>query len=194
MNMRTLRITLLAITSVICGSAMSETRLSGVPGEAFVVPLKGGRETFVNIRVPSSVGQDFVINRYTAPHVMGDEVVVDQSQADFRIHWQIFINGTPHRSGVCELSPGDSVSWTTSTKYLYLQTEQDTKVLGDRPSSRCGTRDTFGSNWSVEVRFQTYKGSRGEEPDFAFEASAYAVDQQRVISIPANPVIMKSGR
>ena len=99
------------------GSAIAE--ITGVPAEAQLGPMvlhdpavAGNLETYIALTVPSNIGTDTVVN-LSAPNVLANGPAV-QNNFDPRIDWVLFDeNSKKVEDGNCEVSPGDTVMWTT---------------------------------------------------------------------------------
>jgi hypothetical protein len=184
----------LTIASSVClalagGSGLANAAITGVPGEALqvvgvvtgggtsAVPLFTGLiETNIGLRVPITIGQDTVINQYTAPHTTVSGTTTTQVLNDPRIYWTLFNeNSVKVEDGYCHVSPGDVVLWTTDFVTKQVQQQQQAGILGAGipgiPSPVCGpsVRPRFGY-----VIFETISGADGMTADFAFTAEAMA--------------------
>jgi hypothetical protein len=197
MNMNTKkRVLAMAVTAAIGGAALpAYSQVTGVPGEALLVPLvlhdgdlvaNEGDHTYVQINVPATLGTDLVLNTYTAPHVSRAGTVVAQSSPDFRIHWELFDPlSNPVQSGECKVSAGDTVLWTT-----------DPMVY---PATRCGPTNGLpvGATGFYYLVVQTVNGARGRVADFAMEATAFIQEDsinpvaefEKLLSVPVFPMV-----
>lgn len=169
------------------GPAVAE--VTGVPGEALLVPLVMNNanrgtdngvaftNTYVQVRIPTTLGNDFVMNRYTAPNVTQSGTVTTpaNNDPDYRIHWTFYdYKSKQPLNNTCEVSPGDVVMWTTDTDLLDATvdpTDPDSAELGDVVV--CGQALPRRIGYLV---IQTYSGADGAAADFAMEGTAYLTD------------------
>ena len=154
--------------------------ITGVPGEALFVPmvLTSGPDgfnidTYVSLYVPTQIGGDVIINRYTAPNTVPGPGVTTQVIDDPRIYWTTYDeNSKKLEDGECEISAGDMVVWTTD---IALQGIQNQQVAGfsqagrDAPDSVCGPSNRARFSYAL---FQTVSGADGAPADFAFAGDA----------------------
>jgi hypothetical protein len=179
------------------GSAIAE--ITGVPAEAQLGPMvlfdpavAGNIETYIALTVPTNLGTDTVVN-LSAPHVLANGPVA-QNNFDPRIYWTLFNeNSVKVEDGVCYVSPGDTVMWTTDVGLQAIQIQQSGAMQQRVP----GTPDSFcgpsGPSRFGYVLFQTYQGADGLDADFAFWAQGAIVDASAQItnvnSIGAIPML-----
>lgn len=195
--------------------------VTGLPGEALLVPLvlndpeeedddtnpATDLHTYVNIRVPFTLGQDFVLNTYTAPNVTDGSTITQGDRLELlEIHWTAYTHKSVKiQDGTCYVSPGDSVMWSTDEDFVDEQAEPrgddggaddpgDNGILREcGPVGGLGLRGTDG--YIGYVIFQTYEGARGASADFAIEGEAWILDDQVIaeagngFSILAVPVV-----
>lgn len=182
----------LTIASAVCAalagvSGLANAAITGVPGEAVLVAgvVTGGPiaqvpagqiETYIGLRVPITIGQDTVINTYTAPHTTVSGTTTVQTLNDPRIYWTLYNeNSQKVEDGYCYVSPGDTVLWTTDNLVKIQQQLQRAGILSAGvqgvPDPVCGptNRTRFGY-----VVFETISGADGQDADFAFAADAAA--------------------
>jgi len=155
----------------------------------------GNLNTYVQIRVPTVIGQDFVINNYTAPNVapVGSPLPVAQTDADFRIHWVVYDHvSTPVLSGTCYVSSGDSVLWSTDLSLGTFQGQTYNSPVGapglnvsGKPIAYCGPASGEFLPAIGYVVFETWQGSDGLAADFAMEGSAWITDNNIALNVPA---------
>lgn len=180
------------------GSALAE--ITAVPGEANLVAMfastPGLAETHVALVVPETIGNDTVIE-LANPNFSGGVFPAPQAFFDGRIHWTMFDEFSEKiANGICEVSPGDVVIWTTSTAVQAVQQNQTIGMADlniDAPVSVCGP-----ANFNVGVItapvgyvvFQTYTGSQGLDADFSFTAQASIISPGLPINgmVPALPM------
>jgi hypothetical protein len=191
------------------GALPAYAQVTGVAGESLLVPLvmndpaaqgNGNQNTYVQIRVPQTLGQDLVLQQYTAPNVTADilagtEDTVTQSPTHvdkngnpygWKIYWTVYDPWSqPIKSQTCYVSAGDSVLWTTDKDLIAKQgaQNQDPEIPAGTPSSICGTDNLAGR--IGYVIFQTYSGADGQAADFAMEANAWIIDNNIANSAPA---------
>lgn len=179
--------TAVAVTAAISGGAgTASAAITGVPGEASLVPMVlhnpgdgPAIETYVGLYVPTTIGQDTIINTYTAPNAAPTPTVQQLDVAE--IHWTLFDeNSVKVENGTCEVSPGDFVLWTTDENVQDVQVDQreellDQGILGlpnGVPDPVCGPRNPKRFGYVV---FQTIPGADGQAADFAFWGAASIV-------------------
>jgi len=169
-------------------SGVASADVLGLPGEALLVtpvvsdPAVAGVETYVGLRVPGTIGSDYVINNYTAPNTTLAGTVTTQVLDDPRIYWALFNeNSTKIEDGTCEVSPHDLVIWSTDPAVQFLEQLQRAGLINagiiDRPDPVCGPTNPPRTGYVI---FQTISGADGEVADFAFTADA-AIDLTGVI-------------
>lgn len=201
-----------AVTAALGGaSGIASATITGVPSEAVLVPMTMagpaykhdcgdsagqlcqsvqefglGVETYIGLYVPDGIGQDTVINRYTAPNVPTPATQVaiapypPTSDEPPYIYWTWFDEDSEKiEDGKCYISSGDYVLWTTDKAVQRAQNRQDAAMeriggLADNgPSHVCGPskKSHFGY-----VVFQTAPGADGQDADIAFYAHASIAD------------------
>jgi hypothetical protein len=210
MNMKKLTVAA-AVAAAVGATAPSHAMITGVPGEALLVPLMledtsndgtGNTNTYVQLRIPVVLGQEAVMNPYTAPHVTIDQpgwgtgetgITQTSPESDWQIHWVAYNHRSgPIASGTCYGSPGDAILWSTDEDLRDEQEDQNNNVtvpgLGT-PSSICGQGLSSRVGYVV---FQTAAGGRGVNADFAFEGQAWITDNdiaENTVALMAVPVI-----
>jgi hypothetical protein len=189
------------------GSGIANAQVTGDPGEALLVPLvlSGANEnspiqTYVGLYVPETIGQDTVINRYTAPHVApepGYPTVTQNLPADAEIYWVLWDeNSVKVADGYCQVSTGDKTVWTTDPNYRLQQLNQRQGIsqagVQGIPDPVCGPSVPVSHRFGY-VTFQTVAGADGYDADFAFWGNAWILDGGVISStgssIAAVPVI-----
>ena len=173
-------------------SSMGTAEITGVPAEAQLGPMvlfdpvaAGNLETYIALTVPTNIGNDTVVN-LSAPHVLANGPAV-QNNFDPRIHWTLFDeNSKKAENGDCDVSPGDTVLWTTDTGLQAVQIQQSAAMQQRKP----GTPDSFCGPSSPQrfgyVVFQTHTGADGLAADFAFWAQGAIVDSVGLLTNQAN--------
>jgi len=183
----------------------------GVAGEALLLPLMmndrandgtGEMNTYVQIRVPTTLGSDFVINNFTAPNVTNNGAATPLTQdGDFRIYWSVYDPASKKlQSDSCVVSQGDSVLWTTDEALLAAQ--RRAAVTDDGHADFPGGQDGLGPRAVCGqeglgpvgyVVFETFSGADGAAADFAMEGSAWISDnrirEDDVVSLLSVPMI-----
>ena len=185
MNMKKLAIAAAVSAAIGGASGIASAAVTGLPGEALLVPMvlaadgatPAAAATYVALNVPVTIGQDTMINFFTAPHVAptgSTPVTQTATGGDWRIYWTLF----NHRSqkvedGTCEVSPGDATLWTTDTQVQAAQATTRANMLAQgivgRPSPVCGPSSPARFGY---VTFQTIRGADGQDADFAFAGAA----------------------
>jgi len=181
-----------AVSLALAGaSGVATAEITGIPAEAQLGPMvlhdpavPGNIETYIALTVPNNVGTDTVLN-LAAPNVLANGAV-QQTDFDPRIHWVLYDeNSKKVQDGVCEVSPGDTVMWTTDVAVQAVQLQQQT-TLGtiDKPASVCGPSNPKRFGYVV---FQTFTGADGLAADFAFWADGAIVDNSGFLTanVPA---------
>jgi hypothetical protein len=154
--------------------------IPGVPGEALFVPmvLSGANdgvtvETYVSLTVPTQIGGDTIINRYTAPNTVPGPGATTQVIDDPRIYWTTYNeNSQKLEDGYCEISAGDMVVWTTDINLQIIQNAQTAGFFQagrNAPDSVCGPSNRARFAYAL---FQTVSGADGDDADFAFAGEA----------------------
>ncbi len=174
--------------------------ITGIPGEALFVPmvLTGANDgvdidTYVSLYVPTQIGGDTIINTYSAPHTVPGPGVTTQVISDPRIYWTLY-DPTSRKieDGVCWISKGDVVIWTTDPVTQATQNDQTAGFFQagrSAPDSVCGpqSRPRFGY-----VLFQTVAGADGQDADFAFAGDAVVMQdylgEASAWSVPVIPM------
>ena len=167
-------------------SGLASADILGLPGEALLVtPVMDngntpGIDTYVALRVPETIGSDYIINTYSAPNTSQPGQVTVQTLDDPRIYWTLFDeNSVKVEDGTCEVSPGDVVIWSTDSAPLPaislrgLEQGQRSGLIAegimDRPNPVCGPTNPPRTGYAI---FQTISGADGQVADFAFTADA----------------------
>lgn len=162
-------------------SGVVNADLAGLPAEAFVVApvVAGGAElaavsTNIALYVPSLIGSDTVINTYTAPNTTTFGTVTLQTLDVPQIYWTLYSpDSTKIQDGTCDVSPNDTVLWTTDPAVRLAEQAQRAALIAagilDRPNPVCGPSVPFRFGYVV---FQTVPGADGLDADFAFTATA----------------------
>jgi hypothetical protein len=161
-------------------SGVAGADVLGLPGEALLVtpvvsdPVTAGVETYVALRVPVTIGSDYIINTYTAPNTTAPGAVTVQTLNDPRIYWTLFNeNSVKVEDGDCWVSPGDVVIWTTDPVVRGIEQVQRANrgLVGaaGRPDPVCGPTNPPRTGYVI---FQTISGADGMDADFAFTADA----------------------
>jgi len=161
-------------------SGLASADILGLPGEALLVtPVMdngntAGIDTYVALRVPETIGSDYIINTYSAPNTSQAGQVTVQTLDDPRIYWTLFDeNSVKVEDGTCEVSPGDVVLWSTDAGVRILEQGQRAGLIAegitDRPNPVCGPSNPPRTGYAV---FQTISGADGQVADFAFTADA----------------------
>jgi len=199
-----------AVSAAVGGvSGIANAQITGLPGEALLVPmvLSGAGEgspieTYIGLYVPQTIGQDTVINRYTAPHVVpdpGTPPVTQNLPEGTEIYWVLWDeNSNKIENGYCPVSTGDKTVWTTDKAYREMQKEQDVGIdaIGNTqgiPSAICGPSLPVSHRFSY-VTFQTVPGADGWDADFAFWGNAWILDNDvigpadSIASVPVMPM------
>lgn len=178
-----------AVSAALCGSsAISYASMTGIPGEALLVPLVMSSdpgalntqvETYVSLYVPEAIGQDTIINGYTALHAVPSPGVDPQVlPANPRIYWTLFDeNSREVEDGTCEISLGDKVVWTTDVAVVQAAQAATRLALGNvsagRPDPECGPSGAARLGYVI---FQTEAGQDGLDADYAFWGNAYILE------------------
>lgn len=197
-----------AVSAAVGGvSGIANAQITGLPGEALLVPmvLSGAKdgapiETYIGLYVPETIGQDTVINRYTAPHVApaGALPVTQNLPEGTEIYWALFDeNSKKVQDGYCPVSTGDKTVWTTDYHYREVQLQQRRGILQagitDIPDPVCGPSLPISNRFGY-VTFQTVPGADGWDADFAFWGNAWILDQNvigqpnSIASVPVMPM------
>lgn len=200
----------LVLASSVCAalagaSGVANADLLGLPGEAMLVTpvvARGADTAFavntnIALYVPAVIGSDTVINNYTAPNTTTEGTVTVQSIDVPKIYWTLFsVDSTKIQDGTCEVSPHDTVLWTTDPAVRQAEIAQragliDAGIL-DRPDPVCGPTTPFRFGYVV---FQTVPGADGQVADFAFTANAHisASVAPFYIEVGVPPVPMADG-
>jgi hypothetical protein len=176
-----------AISLALAGaSGVATAEITGIPAEFQLGPMvlhdpaaAGNIETYIALTVPLTIGTDTVLN-LAAPNVLANGPVT-QTDFDPRIHWVLFDeNSEKVENGICEVSPGDTVLWTTDAAVQVVQQQQQTSLgTMDKPASVCGPSNPGRFNYVV---FQTFTGSDGLAADFAFWADGGIVDNSGLLT------------
>jgi hypothetical protein len=177
------------------GVAPAFAMVTGVSGEGALVPLMlndnlndgpGATNTYVELRVPQTIGLDMVLNVYTTPHVAPGGAPVAQASSDFRIHWVIYDwQSRVVSSGYCPVSPGDTVLWSTDNQLYQAQAAaQALPPTGTPTPMACGPASNLSARVGYVV-FQTVAGAKGLTADFAFTGNAWIIDQNIAQNTPA---------
>lgn len=167
-------------------SGVATAAITGVPAEAQLGPMvlhdpdaPGGLETYIGLYVPAALGVDTVV-QLSAPHVLAGGPTAQTEAAE--IHWVLFDeNSEKVENGICEVSPGDYVLWTTDAAVQSVQTQQTTAtdyLPAGTPSSFCGPSNPKRFGYVV---FETDAGANGNDADFAFWAAGAIVDNESVL-------------
>jgi hypothetical protein len=198
----------LVLASSVCAalagaSGVANADLLGLPGEAMLVTpvvARGGDvnlaiNTNVALYVPSVIGSDTVINNYTAPNTTTEGTITVQTLDVPKIYWTLFSpDSTKIQDGTCEVSPNDTVLWTTDPAVRQVEIAQRAGLLDagilDRPNPICGPTTPFRFGYVV---FQTVPGADGQVADFAFAASAGISAAPFGIEVGVPPVPMADG-
>lgn len=170
------------------GAGPALSAITGVPGEALLVPLflngdddtNALAETYVALYVPELIGTDTIFD-YTKPNsksglqnIPGGNFGGPQAT----IYWKTFDPySKPLDNDECDISRGDKVIWTTDTSYY-----QDAQKAQDQafeafnnlvPRNECvmGASDTVGY-----VVFQTREGADGQAAPYAFWGNAWILE------------------
>jgi len=194
--------TAVAVTAALGGGAgVASAGITGIPGEAALVPMvlsgepdygPGVLESYVGLYVPTNIGKDTIINNFSAPHAAPGPVVQDPVVAE--IHWTYYDHKSRKvQDGTCEVSPGDYVLWTTDFNVQDAQAEQRQDLVDDgifgRPDPTCGPSRVTRIGYVV---FQTVLGADGQAADFAFwsAASVYGNGNQGLghFGVPVMPM------
>lgn len=175
-----------AVVAAMGANGLATAGVTGLPGEGLLMPLALGSDsyadpanlgnisTYVTLSVPGTIGQDTMINFFTAPHATAPLTTTVQAPVDARIRWTLFnADSVRVADGYCPISPNDVTVWTNDPRLLNIQRAQDRALVGlgvsGIPSNICGT--------SVDLRFgylvfQTVEGTLGRDADFAMSADA----------------------
>lgn len=177
----------LVLASSVCAalagaSGVANADILGLPGEAMLVTPVVARgpdalavNTSIALYVPSVIGSDTVINNYTAPNTTTEGTITVQSLDVPQIYWTLFSpDSTKIQDGTCDVSPNDTVLWTTdpAVRNVELLQRSGLIIAGilDRPNPVCGPTTPFRFGYVV---FQTVPGTDGQDADFAFTATAH---------------------
>lgn len=179
-----------AVSAALGGAGgIASAAIIGVPGEALLVPMvlsdsadlgvdeASGLDTYVALYVPTAIGEDTVISRYTTPNAAPTFTVQDIGLQT--IHWKLVNEKSEYiTDGTCRVSPGDLVLWTTDKDVLDIQREQQAALTEEGgesviPNSVCGTSVKFRIGY---LTFQTARGYAGRAANFAFAGAAAILD------------------
>jgi len=209
MNFKKLALTTSVAAAMGAAALPASAMVYGIAGEALLLPVMmndpdndgtGEMNTYVQIRVPLTLGSDFVLNNYTAPNVTSAGTPVTQD-GDFRIYWSAYDPYSEKlRSDWCFVSAGDSVLWTTDEDLLELQrrsavTDDDDGGFpggqdGLGPTAVCGAEGLGPIGYVV---FENFAAADGEAAEFAIEGSAWITDNRirddDVVSLLSVPMI-----
>lgn len=99
-----------AITGALGAAGSAQAIVTGVAGEAMLVPLiaeiPGEANTFVQLYTPGYLGQDDVMNIFTAPNTTGGGAYT--SPAAMSVHWYLFDQDSNHVcDGTFPMTPED---------------------------------------------------------------------------------------
>lgn len=155
------------------GSMSAHAIITGVPGEAFLVPfavattaagedpIYGELDTVVRIVVPASIGRDTVLD-FTAPHTSPTNPVA---------------GGAKELPEAAALEKGNYIHWTfmdSSSRHLlngqFPVTADDVAVFDWQEIVEANAQLSGVSGYLV---FQTLAGFNGEDANFSFFADAY---------------------
>lgn len=166
-----------AVVAAIGVNGLASAGVTGLPGEGLLMPLALGpdgvsgafAQTYVTLSVPGTIGQDTMINFFTAPNSTAPLTTTEQDPVDPRIRWTLFNHLSQRVSdGYCDISPNDVTVWTNDNNLLALQRLQDRAMQGlgmdGIPSNLCGAAVTLPFGYVV---FQTVEGALGRDADFA---------------------------
>lgn len=172
-----------AVVAAMGINGLATAGVTGLPGEGLLVPLALGTDgdviadsisTYVTLSVPGTIGQDTMINFFTAPHSTAPLTTTDQTPIDARIRWTLFdANSIRVADGYCPISPNDVTVWTNDSRLIAIQRAQDRALvglgIGGIPSNVCGTTTDLRVGYLV---FQTVEGALGRDADFAMSGDA----------------------
>lgn len=164
-------------------NGLATAGVTGLPGEGLLVPLVLGTDgdvdadsiaTYVTLSVPGTIGQDTMINFFTAPHSTAILTTTTQEPKDARIRWTLFdVNSTRVADGYCPISNNDVTVWTNDARLINIQRAQDRAMVGlglvGIPSNVCGYTGDLRFGYLV---FQTVEGALGRDADFAMAGDA----------------------
>jgi hypothetical protein len=130
--------------------------------------------TYVTLSVPGTIGQDTMINFFTAPHSTAPLTTTTQAPKDARIRWTLFdVNSVRVADGYCPISNNDITVWSNDARLINIQRAQDRALVGrgvdDVPSNVCGYTCDLRIGYLV---FQTVEGALGRDADFAMSGDA----------------------
>lgn len=172
-----------AVVAAMGINGLATAGVTGLPGEGLLVPLALGTDndvnndsisTYVTLSVPGTIGQDTMINFFTAPNSTAPLTTTNQAPIDARIRWTLFdANSIRVADGYCPISPDDVTVWTNDSRLLAIQRAQDRAMVGlglaNIPSNICGTSVDLRVGYLV---FQTVEGALGRDADFAMAGDA----------------------
>lgn len=184
-----------AVVAAMGVNGVASAIVTGLPGEGLLMPLVVGPDydpnnnefvhTFVTLSVPKTIGQDTMINFFTAPNSTAPLTTTEQEPKDARIRWTLFNHLSVRvTDGYCPISPNDVTVWTNDPVTLATQRQQDRAMLGlgldGIPSNICGAAVTLPFGYIV---FQTVEGALGRDADFAMAGDGGFVIQTFVNSL-----------
>jgi hypothetical protein len=190
-----------AVSGTLIAAGPASAAITGVPGEALLVPLVFNSdplvdnqiETYVSIVVPTTLGSDTVTDFYTAPNqTPGTQNV----SAGDQIHWVLYDTESKYlANGFCDISLGDKVVWSTDVAgYQAVQAANDIINPNGLPTtSLCGPTDNTWGRVGY-VLFTTVPSLQGAQANFAMTGDAWVLDnsvlgsRDGVASVPVLPL------